>query len=287
MFNYYLIKNKFSLETIFDVAQMPSPLFGNHNIYRQDKFKAIRHELDSGCGAVTFNAPHLLDTADNERNQGFIHLGQQLGSLQTHKKGNPPILRVEPKTSNNPTKPSSESLGIVPFHTDDCYCPNPIKYLILLAIKPARVGGENQVLSIAKRLSEFKNSFGGAEAVNVLKRETFPFSMPPKFHTDAEQQTLPLACGPIILDNGVTRFQIKALREGFRRRPDLATDEKVMAVELFNNYLQRHLEGQGVRLERGTVLIINNWRAMHSRKTFDDPERLLLRLSVAGHFPQA
>ncbi|WP_116134795.1 TauD/TfdA family dioxygenase [Tropicimonas sp. IMCC34043] len=285
MLNQATLGAKSASETIFDVRQMPSPLSGGWETINNIKYQAIRHELDAGCGAVTFRDGSILNERNGDRYEKFIAFGRRLGEVQIRGGGSSPIWHVEPKKSDGSPKSYSESNDVAPFHTDASYYPNPMKYLVFLAVRPAEIGGENQVFSIPDRLPEFSNGAAGCAAIEVLKRETFPFGMPPTFHNKDEQKDLPLECGPVLLDGGIVRFQIKALREGFRRRPDLASPEKIEAVEALNDFIQQHLNGRGVRLGRGQILIVNNWRALHSRKAFNDPNRLLLRLSIADTFP--
>ena len=82
----------------------------------------------------------------------------------------------------------------------------------------------------------------------------------------------PIEVAPVLAADHSVRFQIKALREGFRRRPDLASEEKVDAVERLNDFIQAHLTCEGVQLPRGHIVMLNNRRSLHSRKHFTDPQ---------------
>jgi alpha-ketoglutarate-dependent taurine dioxygenase len=286
MFDHAAPNRRRTPETVFDVREMPSPVSGGWETINDIKYQAIRHELDAGCGAVTFYGHSILkhDLA-SDRDAKFIAFGRRLGEVPVWGSGSSPVWRVAPKKSDGAPKSYCENDDVAPFHTDASYYPDPMKYLIFLAVRPAEIGGENQVFSLPDRLPEFSGCAAGREAIDVLKRETFPFSMSPTFHNKDEQEDRPLECGPVLLDGGIIRFQIKALREGFRRRPDLARPEKIEAVEALNSFIQQHLNRQGVRLNRGQILIVNNWRTLHSRKAFNDPNRLMLRLSIADKFP--
>jgi alpha-ketoglutarate-dependent taurine dioxygenase len=86
----------------------------------------------------------------------------------------------------------------------------------------------------------------------------------------------------VVLSRSTLRYRYDVLKAGFQVRPDLATDERAHAVEVFNEFLTGVRENAPtIRLERGDLLIANNYTVLHARTDFTDPNRLLLRARVS------
>ena len=240
--------------------------------------REMMHILDHGIGAFTLDASHLLAQSDADAKVALINFANCFGVVKGRGDGQSPVWRVQVREKAPALQSYSEMPGIAPFHTDASYYPVPMKYLLFFVIRPAEIGGETQIFNLGSKLSEFATFPGGQDCIQLLKKPDFPFAMSATFHKGDGPP--PIEVAPVLASDHSVRFQIKALREGFRRRPDLASEEKVDAVERLNDFIQAHLTCEGVQLPRGHIVMLNNRRSLHSRKHFTDPQRLLWRIGV-------
>jgi len=263
---------------IFDVDALDAACFDLAAEIDGAKRREMMHILDHGIGAFTLDASHLLAQSDADAKTALINFANCFGVVKSRGDGHSPVWRVQVREKPPALQSYSEKPGIAPFHTDASYYPVPMKYLLFFVVKPAEIGGETQVFNLVSKLSEFATFPGGEDCIRLLEKPNFPFAMSSTFHKG--EGPPPIEVAPVLAADRSVRFQIKALREGFRRRPDLASEEKVDAVERLNDFIQAHLTCDGVQLPRGHIVMLNNRRSLHSRKHFTDPQRLLWRIGV-------
>jgi alpha-ketoglutarate-dependent taurine dioxygenase len=137
---------------------------------------------------------------------------------------------------------------------------------------------------VAELLRDFAQTRGGPAAIRTLREQQFPFAMPVVFRSaaDGAAKVTPVVTSPVILSRSSLRYRYDVLKAGFQARPELATDERVQAVEAFNKFLTGvRATAPTIRLERGDVLIGNNYTVLHARTDFTDPHRLLLRARMS------
>ncbi|ADZ89439.1 TauD/TfdA family dioxygenase [Marinomonas mediterranea] len=262
-------------DSTFDVLPMSMSI---EKVLTEDQSLAdVRTALDKGSGSILLDAAQWLELCDVDCQSELIKLGNRLGKVVQRGKTESPIWRVESKPDK--AMPSfSEQSNDAPFHTDASYYPAPMKYLIFLSITPASQGGENLILSHRRLLDSLREKENGREIISILSQSEFPFSMSPSFHVDSSKE-LPLEVAPVLSDDSI-RFQIKAIRNGFHRKPELMSTKKVYAIEQLESHLAGFMKNRGEKLKAGQMLIVNNWRALHARKAFGNEKRLLFRASV-------
>jgi len=263
---------------IFDVVSLDATYFNLVNGADSARHREVVDILDHGTGAFALDARHLLTLSDAEAKDALVTFANCFGTVKSRGDGETPVWPVQIRDKPKALQSYSEKSGIAPFHTDASYYPIPMKYLLFFVVRPASSGGETQVFNLVSKLPEFAAFPGGQDCIRLLKQPTFPFAMSPTFHKGEGQP--PIEVASVLAPRGDVRFQIKALREGFRRRPDLASEEKVDAVERLNDFIQAHLTCEEVQLPRGHIVMLNNRRSLHSRKHFDDSHRLLWRIGV-------
>jgi hypothetical protein len=199
-----------------------------------------------------------------------------LGPVTLHGESKAPIWKITPRASLDHVPTFSETASEAPLHTDNSWVSAPETYFSLLVLRPASDGGNSILLSIDELKREFASTEPGPEAIRILTEHQFPFAMPAIFRggsDPAEVVTSPVFGSPLGF-----RFRHDVILAGFEARPALATVESVWAVEAFNAFLLEVLaDTQGMRLERGDVVLANNHRVLHARTHFTDPHRLLLR----------
>ena len=267
-----------STKRIFDVDALDEAYFDTASDVDGARRREMINILDYGTGAFSLDASHLLKQSDADAKTALINFANCFGAVKSRGDGSSPVWRVQVREKPPALQSYSEKPGIAPFHTDASYYPVPMKYLLFFVVKPAEIGGETQVFNLVSKLSEFATFPGAKDVIRLLEQPSFPFAMSATFHKG--EGLPPIEIAPVLAADASVRFQIKALREGFRRRPDLASEEKVSAVERLNDFIQAHLTCDGVQLSRGHIVMLNNRRSLHSRKHFTDPQRLLWRIGV-------
>lgn len=247
-------------------------------------WSAIKEVLDRGKGYVILKGFPVGGRSEADVSADFEALVGRLGSVTGHGASGQKIWRIAPRPDLDHVPTFSEAAGEAPFHTDNSWVPEPEQYFALLVLRPADAGGESLVCPVAELLDEFAGTKGGPEAIRTLRERAFPFAVPVVFRTEADQAAgvTPVVTSRVILSRSAIRYRHDVLRAGFRTRPDLATPERVGAVERFNEFLTGvRATYPTIRLERGDLLVANNTTVLHARTDFMDQNRLLLRARVA------
>jgi alpha-ketoglutarate-dependent taurine dioxygenase len=248
------------------------------------KWDKIKEILDHGKGYVILNGFPVADRPEADVSAEFETLMSLLGVVGGHGASGQKIWRIAPRPDLDHVPTFSEADGEAPFHTDNSWVTQPEQYFALLAIRPADVGGESLVCPVAELLQDFARTRNGAAAVRTLSTSLFPFAMPAVFRSAAERAAniTPILTSPVILSPSKLRYRHDVLEAGFRVRPDLATQEKIRALQAFNEFLKGVRQTHStVRLEAGDLLIANNSTVLHARTDFKDTRRLLLRARIA------
>jgi alpha-ketoglutarate-dependent taurine dioxygenase len=244
----------------------------------------IREVLDHGRGYVILKDFPVVGRAESEISADFEAQVSRLGTVTPHGASRQTIWRIAPRPDLDHIPTFSEAAGEAPFHTDNSWVREPEQYFSLLVIRPADVGGESLLCPVRDLLRDFARTPEGPAAIRTLSERLFPFAMPVVFRSATEEaaRVPPVITSPVVLTSSTLRYRHDVLVAGFQARPDLATAQSVHAVEVFNEFLtgvrQRF---PTVRLERGDLLLANNYTLLHARTDFTDPNRLLLRARIA------
>ncbi len=247
-------------------------------------WQAIRQVLDHGRGYVILEDFPVDGRSVEEISRDFEALVSRLGIVTPHGASGQTIWRISPRAELGHVPTFSEAAGEAPLHTDNSWVEAPEQYFALLVIQPARDGGESLLFPVAELLREFRQMPEGPAVIRTLSERLFPFAMPAVFRSDAERaaRATPVVTAPVLRAHALLRYRHDIIQAGFQVRPDLATQESVAAVDLFDNFLTDLLRrSPGVKLQRGNVLLANNHTVLHARTHFSDPDRLLLRARMA------
>jgi alpha-ketoglutarate-dependent taurine dioxygenase len=243
----------------------------------------VRHILDHGRGYVILRGFPVEDRPEAAISADFEALVSRFGTVTPHGASRQTIWRITPRADLKHIPTFSEAASEAPFHTDNSWVQEPERYFALLVIRPAQDGGASLLCPVAELLRDFAQTREGPATIRTLSERLFPFAMPVVFRSDTEcaAQHVPVVTSPVILAHSALRYRYDVLKAGFQVRPDLATEESVRAVEVFNEYLTGVLQrSAGVKLDRGDLLLANNHTLLHARTDFTDPQRLLLRARI-------
>jgi len=250
----------------------------------RQKGDTLRDILDHGRGYVILKNFPVVGRPESDISADLEALVSRLGTVTTHGASRQTIWRIAPRPNLGHVPTFSEADGEAPFHTDNSWVREPEQYFALLVIRPADDGGESLLCPVPELLRDFAQTRQGPAALRTLSKCQFPFAMPVVFRSDAEgaAKVTPVLTAPVVMSPSSLRYRYDVLQAGFRARPDLATAESVHVVEAFNDFLVgvRH-NAPSTLLERGDLLIANNYTLLHARTDFTDPRRLLLRARIA------
>ncbi|CAF3432800.1 unnamed protein product [Rotaria socialis] len=153
-----------------------------------------------------------------------------------------------------------------PFHTDCSYESNPPEYMALLVLEQDQLGGGQfeviQMSDVIKLLSE--------ESRKILAAEDFKISVPLEFRKAKDVDHI---YGSIMLDHHQVRY-----------RPDILLGHKCHALDEFESIISqvpKHIP----KLEKYTMILLNNRKYLHARTKILDPRRHLLRIRFNRRLP--
>ena len=76
------------------------------------------------------------------------------------------------------------------------------------------------------------------------------------------------------------RFRLDTIEAGFKCCPELATPERLWALDYFNKFSQSYQNRIELKLTDGDIIFVNNHRVLHGRTAFSNNDRLLLRVRI-------
>ena len=163
----------------------------------------------------------------------------------------------------------SERAGEARFHTDSQYHATPEPFFLLACDTPARDGGENLLLT-RDDVVEIARDALGSDGVRRLREPVWSWVIPEVFQVPGCSNVSPPA--PVLAEDGTIRWRIDNL-------VTQSTDDLALAHALADA-LDASRRRTTLKLESGQMLLCDNWRVLHARATFSDPDRLLYRIRL-------
>lgn len=237
----------------------------------------IKNELENGNGWVIINDINL-----NDPELSFIKLMNKFGTIVNQNNLGEPLSFIQDKgvnandvltkgvvngdnkgqTTNRPYLTNAE----LEFHTDLS------DLVFLLCVNPAKNGGENKVVNSQDVYNHMK--INHKEELDALQ-DTFKIMHQTPLKPDGNNHLINI---PIFRKkNGYfSSFLLRAFIVITYEKLGLElTEKRKRALDCVHNVSE--LLSTTLKLEKGQVLILNNHITYHSRNSFDDKERLLLR----------
>ena len=250
----------------------------NHDSY--DKLSSIiRTELlDSGYVVV---ADFNVDPDDIEDcHRKYLEIASKVGVPVSHDGNNSIIWDIKPNPSSKSlVKTYSEHSHEAEMHTDSQYSTYPEDFFGLLTLKPANCGGgESYLLSLTDVLSSLRELKEANEVEWTLRNTDFPFIVPNVFMKNLNNK-YEFNFGPLIKDNEI-RFRVDTFEKAVKARPDLCTDQQLIAFEALKNVIVNNQKTIKFYLQPKDLIFINNKTMLHGRSEFKDKNRHLLRIRL-------
>ena len=212
----------------------------------------------------------IRDVPLHPENQALRALAAELGPVSTrglsHRAGlveSGAVQRVEalpgPVLDQYAKSLRSASSDAFALHSDESFCLQPARWVLLHCWQSAELGGDTLLLTVEEILAQVSR-----EARIAL-----------------EQLRLPYPCGDrvTIEPSGGLRFNAEEVESAAARRGIPLSLPQRGWLARFEQLFAR--QASRLRMDAGDLLIIDNWRILHGRTAFDASSgRLLKRLRV-------
>jgi hypothetical protein len=244
----------------------------------------IRIDLEKGSGICRpGRVPEQMLTKSAE--DWFLALARKIGTPVSQSADGDLVLSIrnESYDGNDSRTRGPNTNRKLGFHTDRC------DVIGFLCLQPAKIGGENHVVSSPRIEKIIRKEKPDLHA--VLCRP-FPY----KRHVVDNGNNLPFCQQPIFSwkDNHFACSYLRVLIERADQDPECPnlSSEQRDSLDFFDSVCERETLQTRFTLKRGDLLFLNNWTTLHRRTAFEDfeePEkqRHLLRvwLSVPNSRP--
>ena len=237
----------------------------------------IVQKLDSESGFVAIDGLPFHLCRRPLADYLYLSLAAHLGQFTVHSNSQNVIWDITPRSCiGNRKLTFSELNSEAPLHIDSAFRSQPEKYFGLFALQSAQQGGDSIMIKSEELIQFLNSSFLGKQCLKILQKE-FPFEVPPAF-IGANKSNMILA--PIVADNPLIRFRLDTIEAGLKLYPELATKDRLWALEYFNNVLRVYPNKFQFKLGSGNIIFINNHKVLHGRTAFVGSDRLLLRVRI-------
>ena len=232
----------------------------NHFNYHPDRLPEIESRLYSdGNVRIQFSVD---DVPREEFETFFVKFIEQLGGecVPHNQLTDSLVWHVRPMQPDEDLPLArSQTEQEFSFHTDCSYESDPPEFMALFVLEPDRYGGgELEILRVAELLDRLSPS-----SREFLKNEKFVIGVPREFR---KSPTLDHITESILIDD-----------ERIRYRTDILAGERCPELLELHAIIER-AERYRPKLERYTLIIVNNHKYLHGRTKILDPQRHLLRI---------
>lgn len=212
----------------------------------------------------------------NKCKTDFLLFCSLLGSPTPHI-GNEYVwdIKAQPKNSSQ-YNTFSETNSSAPFHTDTQYREVPEKYMSLLSLKISSINeGLTEIINANNLIADFSSDAIGKEYIETLRTVKYPFLVPSIF--SKEKLTPEIIYAKIIDDKIPIRYRYDSIIRGLKYSIKFSK-KQVDAINYFDSFLNNYKNKETFLLNEGEVLIVNNYKILHSRTEFFNLNRHLLRV---------
>lgn len=165
------------------------------------------------------------------------------------------------------------------FHTDSQYFVYPEDVATLWCVYPDKYGmGINGLIDGRYVVQQLATLADSPSILQTLLTTIFPFRVPTIFMKHKGMVPPEITKAPILAPMPFIRYRLDAILEGFRSQKKIPTKKQQKALDAIEAILKKDTNAFNVFLEKNDILMVNNHEVMHSRSSFRDKERLLLRV---------
>ena len=224
--------------------------------------RVAQSELETGTGIIRIQTENILDHV-SKPTEWFFDWCKQIGTPVSQSADGDLVLSVRNESfgKNDSRTRGPNTNRKLSFHSDRC------DVIAFLCLRPAMNGGENQVIDsqVIEKIIQLERP----DLHNVLKQK-FPYK---RHVVDTGNQT-PYVMQPIF-SHAKGHFACSYLRVLIDRAdqdancPDLSKLQKD-AIDYLDEVCERPELQLRFTMQRGDILLLNNWTLLHRRTEFED-----------------
>lgn len=197
------------------------------------------------------------------------------------------VWEVSPRSTlpSDYTPTITERCGDAPLHTDSAFKSAPENYVMFFAYKSASDGGGlSQFLSTRRLLDSLSKNSDGRKCISLLRENSFPFRVPTVFTKDRSDAVPEWISAPILWGEENMRYRHDLIVSAIESGAPALLPECEWALSHAASHIQK-LSPDCVALRSGDLVILNNHQILHGRTSFEDRDRMLLRVRLATAHP--
>lgn len=173
----------------------------------------------------------------------------------------------------------SETDGEARWHTDTQYFPTPEAQFALYCVEPARcLGGLSSVLDARALRAHLQAN--RPKLFQALSRKVLPFRVPSAFVSSSNPNVVEATLAPILSKELPIRYRRDTLLAGLRYFPEYKDHEAEALIEMLEEELAEFENQAEFFMQRDSMVLMDNWNALHARTSFTDHERHLVRIRM-------
>lgn len=165
------------------------------------------------------------------------------------------------------------------FHTDTQYFPFPEDVATLWCISPDKYGeGVNALVDGRFIVRELAALPSGADVLQTLFTNQYPFRVPTIFTKTRDDNRPECTEATILGVKPFIRYRADTIKEGFHVLKIHPQPKEKYALDMVEKIAMDPKSQVRLLLQKDEVLLTNNHEILHSRDSFRDTKRLLLRV---------
>ncbi len=165
------------------------------------------------------------------------------------------------------------------FHTDTQYFPAPEEVATLWCVTPDKNGqGVNALVDGRYVLQQLALLPDGGTILQTLFTHTYPFRVPTIFTKTRDDNRPELNRAAVFGNKPFIRYRFDTINEGFRVLRLSPQPEEKYALDMLEKIVADDKSQVRILLKKDEVMLTNNHEILHSRDSFKDINRLLLRV---------
>lgn len=208
----------------------------------------------------------------------YLSVAAHLGQFTLHSNSQNVIWDVTPRPFLGQRKPTfSELNGEAPLHIDSAFRQKPEAYFGLFAVNSVKEGGRSIIVKANDLIQSLQISSLGMQCLKILREQNFPFQVPPAFVKEGQSN---LILAPVLAEAPLIRFRLDTIEAGLKCYPELATTDRLWALDYFNKFSRSYHQRIEFKLNDGDMVFVNNHKVLHGRTAFANKDRLLLRVRI-------
>ena len=254
-----------------------------------DDFRGyVERFMRNGEVVVVIEKLHQGNRSTAQRNAFVFAIGMALGyPTPSDRKVSNVLWDVRPKkgvTSDSLT--FSGQMTNADLHTDSQFFPIPERLTMFYSVQCAQCGGGvSKFCSSDELIAALSATPEGAESYDFLRENDVPFQIYDPYFSDSHNlrdgvDTL-VFLGRVFGSDGSIRYRREVIDHGLRSKKVALPSNLQCSLREISACLEKRIRPVEHLLATDSLAICDNFRVLHGRSAFSDPNRHLIRVRMA------